>query len=363
MTAPDISPALPDAARAPQGAVPPGFDSTAIFSSVDEEYAALRGGAGLVDRSARLRMLVGGAQAAETLTGLVTNDVGALHAGAGQYAAALTAKGKVISDLRIFARGDDLLLDTPASGGPGFAAMIRKYVNPRLARSADVSAVLRTIGVFGPRSHAALAAMLGDGGAGVPSVAALRGLANFHHIGFDFAGARIVIARVPDLGGEGFDCFIPVEVAHTFWSRLLEARAMPVGRDATEIARVEAGRPMWGIDMDENTLAQEANFDELDGISYTKGCYTGQETVARVHFRGHVNRNLRGVQSAAPVPTGAELFEDEKSVGTVKSSVVSPRIGPIALAMLRREVETGAELTARWEGREAVVRVREIPFG
>ncbi|HEX7679140.1 MAG TPA: folate-binding protein, partial [Thermoanaerobaculia bacterium] len=134
-------------------------------------------------------------------------------------------------------------------------------------------------------------------------------------------------------------------------------------RDATEIARVEAGRPMWGIDMDDNTLAQEANFDDLEGISYTKGCYTGQETVARVHFRGHVNRNLRGIQSASAIPTGAELFADEKSVGTMKSSVVSPRMGPIGLAMLRREVETGAELSARWDGGEALTRVREIPFG
>ena len=109
--------------------------------------------------------------------------------------------------------------------------------------------------------------------------------------------------------------------------------------------------------------AQEANFDALDGISYTKGCYTGQETVARVHFRGHVNRNLRGVQSAAAIPSGAELFEGEKPVGTVKSSVVSPRMGPIGLAMIRREVETGAEVTARWEGGEGSARVREIPFG
>jgi tRNA-modifying protein YgfZ len=363
MTAPDISPAARDASKIPGGTTPPGFDGVTVFTSVDEEYAALRGGAGLVDRSARLRMLLGGTQAAETLTGLVTNDVGSLHAGAGQYAAALTAKGKVISDVRIFARGDDLLLDTAASSGPGFAAMLRKYVNPRLARSADVSAVLRTIGVFGPRSHGALALVLGAEGVPAPSVAALRSLANFHHIGFDFSGARIVIARVPDLGGDGFDCFVPVEVAALLWSRLLGARVTPSGRDATEIARVEAGRPLWGIDMDENTLAQEANFDVLDGISYTKGCYTGQETVARVHFRGHVNRNLRGVQSAAAIPTGTELFEGEKSVGTMKSSVVSPRIGPIGLAMLRREVETGAELTARWDGGEGVVRVREIPFG
>ena len=337
--------------------------TAAEFTSVETEYAALRGGAGLVDRSARVRMLIGGSQAAATLTGLVTNDVGALHPGAGQYAAALTAKGKVIADLRIFARADDLLVDTSEAAGPGFTAMIKKFVNPRLARYADVSAVLRTIGVFGPRSHAVLASVLQDEGASAPAVAALRGLANFHHLAFDVAGAIVLIARVPDLGGEGFDCFVPVEIVELLWARLSALHAVPVGHDAAEVARVEAGRPLWGVDMDDNTLAQEANFDELDGISYTKGCYTGQETVARVHFRGHVNRHLRGVHSAAVIPWGAELFEGEKPVGTMKSSVMSPRLGPIGLAMVRRDVETGAEIVARWDGGEAAARVAEIPFG
>ncbi len=354
MTSPDMSPRLAGA---------PGFENAAVFTSIEQEYAALRSGAGVVDRSARLRMLLGGPQAVETLTGLVTNDVGALHPGSGQYASALTAKGKVIADIRIFARADDLLIDTSASAGPGFAAMIRKYVNPRLARYADVSGVLRTIGVFGPRAHGVLASLLADAGVTEIASGALRGLADYHHVGFDVEGASVFIARVPDLGGEGFDCFVPVEIAELLWSRLVDAGATPVGRDATEIARVEAGRPLWGLDMDENTLAQEANFDALDGISYTKGCYTGQETVARVHFRGHVNRYLRGVESQVMIPSGVELFHGEKSVGEMKSSVLSPRQGPIGLAMLRRELETGADLTARWDGREGSARVREIPFG
>lgn len=362
MTAADVAAGTAGAPRTP-GPAAPGFEDAALFTSVEEEYAALRGGAGLVDRSARMRMLVGGAQAAETLTGLVTNDVNALQPGAGQYAAALTPKGKVIADVRIFARTEDLLLDMPASAGPGFTAMIGKYVNPRLARYADVSAVLRTLGVFGPRAHAVLGSVLEEAGAAATAVGALRGLADYHHAGFDVAGARVFVARVPDLGGEGFDCFVPVEVAEMLWTRLMQARAIPVGRDAAEIARVESGRPLFGTDMDENTLAQEANFDVLDGISYTKGCYTGQETVARVHFRGHVNRSLRGVRGAAAIPRGAVLFDGERSIGEVKSSVVSPRLGPIAIAMLRSDIESGAEVTARWEGGEAPARVRELPFG
>ncbi|HXD22449.1 MAG TPA: glycine cleavage T C-terminal barrel domain-containing protein [Gemmatimonadaceae bacterium] len=347
----------------PQTDAAPGFESAALFTSVEEEYAALRGGAGIVDRSARLRLLVGGAQAQETITGLVTNDVAALRPGAGQYAAALTAKGKIIADVRIFSRSEDLLLDVPAAAAGGFMAMIRKYVNPRLARYADVSAILRTVGVFGPRAHSVVGSVLAAEGAPEAAVAALRGLADHHHSAFNFGGANLFVARAPDLGGEGFDVFAPVELAGTLWARLVHAGGTQVGRDAAEIARVEAGRPAWGTDMDETTLAQEANFDALDGISYTKGCYTGQETVARVHFRGHVNRILRGVQSAAAIPSGAELFAGERSVGQMKSSVRSPRLGPIGLAMVRADVATDTEVTARWDGGETAAHVRATPFG
>jgi folate-binding protein YgfZ len=140
---------------------------------------------------------------------------------------------------------------------------------------------------------------------------------------------------------------------------------MPAGLDAWEIARVEAGRPEWGIDIDDTTIPQEANFDELDAISYTKGCYIGQEVVARVHFRGHVNRHLRGLRAAsseAP-PTGAQLIDDSGNhVGDIRSSVASPRLGGIAIGMIRREVAPGVSLNAKWEGGERRVDVTTLPF-
>ncbi len=340
-----------------QAALPPGLDGRETFSTVQEEYAALRHAAALVDRSARLRMIFAGPQAAETLTGLVTNDVLSLRPGAGQYAADLTAKGKVIADLRIFARTEDLLADTPAAAGPGFAAMIRKFVNPRLAKYADVSAVLRTIAVVGPRARSVIAAAFSaDHGA-------LGALAPLHHLPLSIAGERIHVAAMPDFGVEGYDLFVPVEAAAEVWTTLAETGALPAGTTAAEIARVEAGRPLWGIDMDEGTLAPEANFDVLGAISYTKGCYTGQETVARVHFRGHVNRYLHGLTSEQPLPRGAQLFAaDGQPCGDVRSSVISPRLGPIAIGMVRREVEHDDAVTARWDGGEARATVRELPF-
>lgn len=339
------------------GTIAPGYEGTERFTSVEEEHAAIHGAAALLDRSARLRMLFGGKQAADALTGLVTNDVLALRPGAGLYAAALTAKGKVIADVRVFARADDLLVDVSEPAGPGFTAMARKFVNPRLAKFADVTSVMRTIGVFGPHARAVLASALGaDDGM-------LAALAPYHHTTLALDGTRVLAASVPDLGVEGFDLFLPIESALALWTRLLRAGVVPAGSVAANIARVEAGRPLWGTDMDESTLAAEANFDALGGISYTKGCYTGQETVARLHFRGHVNRTLRGVRSAMPMPRGAQLFSaDGQPCGDVRSSVVSPRLGPIALAMVRREVAAGSELTARWDGGEGLARMSELPF-
>ena len=340
----------------------PGFAEREAFVSIAEDYATLRERAACIDRSARLRLLFSGSKARDTLNGLITNDVGSLADGSGIYAAALTAKGKIITDLRVFARSDDFLVDAPAAGAFALLTMFRKYVNPRMARFADVSAVLRTIGVFGPHSANVVTAATG----------AERGqlllLGPYHHLRVASEWGDVVIARVPDLGGEGFDLFVPVEHAAEWWTRITDAGASPVGTAATEIARVEAGRPLIGTDMDENTLAQEADFDALHGISYT----TGQETVARVHFRGHVNRQLRGVRGTGPLVIGAPLLrEDGESVGVVGSVAASPRYGSIALAIVRREVETGAELRVgplagetsdAGDAPETRVRVVELPF-
>jgi folate-binding protein YgfZ len=151
------------------------------------------------------------------------------------------------------------------------------------------------------------------------------------------------------------------------WDRALAAKATPGGLETWEIARVEAGRPELGVDIDESTLPQEANLEELHAVSYTKGCYTGQETVARVHFRGHVNRHLRGLRAAADEPPaqGATLFDATgKTVGDVRTSVRSPRLGGIAIGMVRREIELGATLIARREGEpgETRVDVAHLPF-
>ncbi|HEU4993296.1 MAG TPA: hypothetical protein VFT29_00670 [Gemmatimonadaceae bacterium] len=324
---------------------PAGQPVVLAYSSVSAEYDALRRRAVLVNRSHRARMRFTGSKAAEVLTGLVTNDVAALTPGQGQYAAALSAKGKVVADLRILALEEGFLTDTSPRAREGWVTVVRKYVNPRLARYTDESSSLLDLGIFGVQARYVVEQVTGIGHS------ALAILAPYAHVTVTRNGVPIVIVRSPELELEGYDLFVPAEHFQDVWDAAVAARATPAGLTAWEIARVEAGRPEWGIDMDDATIPQEVNLEELGAISYTKGCYTGQEVVARVHFRGHVNRQLRGLRASgthAP-PRRAALFDaTNKAVGDVRSSVSSPRLGGIALGMVRREVENGAQLLARW---------------
>jgi len=328
-----------------------------LTSDTDRAYHALHHGAVLADRSDRLRMRFSGDKAAESLTGLVTNDVASLSAGQGQYAAALTPKGKVLADLRIFSRAGDFLVDANSAAGPGFFAMIRKFVNPRLAKYEDVTQLTFDLGLFGPGAADMLRSTL--------PVAELAGLPLYAHVTASLGEETVMIARVPDFGVEGYDIIGPRPLMEALRAKLAAAGAVESGADVLAIARIEAGRPEWGADMDDSMLAQEVDLDRLEAISFTKGCYTGQETVARVHYRGHVNRLLRGVRFSEGVvpPLGAELHDsDGKSVATVKSGAVSPRLGAVALALVRREIEPGAVLRADVEGRAVEATVETLPF-
>ncbi|MGH7677304.1 MAG: YgfZ/GcvT domain-containing protein [Gemmatimonadaceae bacterium] len=337
------------------------------YSNLAAEYEALRRRAIVVNRSHRARTRFTGDKAGEVLTGLLTNDVTALAAGQGQYAAALNAKGKVIADLRVLRLEDGFLTDASPRARDGWNGIVRKFVNPRQAKYADESGTTSVLGVFGVQARYVVEQLTGIGHS------ALALLTAYSHVAVETDGARSIVMRVPDLELEGYELFVPTERFQSVWDAAVAARATPAGLAAWEVARVEAGRPEYGVDMDDATVAQEANLEELGAISYTKGCYTGQEVVARVHFRGHVNRALRGLRAsgtAAP-PTGASIFDATgKAVGDVRSSVTSPRLGGIALGMVRREIADGAQLIARWSEHpagdaspgELQVDVVPIPF-
>src|SRR5712691_8722023 len=337
------------------------------YSSVTAEYEALRRRAVVVNRSHRLRMRFAGAKASEVLTALVTNDVTALTPGQGQYAAPLTAKGKVVADVRILALEDGFLTDASPRAREGWYGVVLKYVNPRLSKYTDESTSLSSLGIYGVQARYVVEEITGIGHS------ALAILQPYAHVTVAREGASMIVMRSPELGLEGYDLFVPADAFSRVWDASISAHATPAGLAAWEIARIEAGRPEWGIDMDDATIPQEANLEELGAISYTKGCYTGQELVARVHFRGHVNRALRGLRASgttAPPPKASLFDATKKAVGDVRSSVSSPRLGGIALGMVRREVEDGAQLMARWsadpagdsDAGEMQVDVVALPF-
>ena len=318
--------------------------------SADTEtgYDALRAGAIVLDRSDRGRWRFTGPKAAETLTGLVTNDVLALQPGEGLYAAALTAKGKIVADLRILRDGDDYLVDTGPAAAAGWRAMTRKFVNPRVAPFSEITEQTRDVGVFGNRSAELLSRLFEDEGCAFDQ---LRPHAHIR-IRFETAGDALVV-RAAELGEiPGFDIVASPATAEAISDRLIQLGAVRGSREAFDVARIEAAFPEWGTDMSEDTLAQEANLDQLGAISYSKGCYVGQEVVARIHFRGHVNRMLRRVtfEGERVPPRGAKLVDATgKIVGDVRSAAMSPRSRGVGIAMVRREIAAGATMSARWD--------------
>jgi len=307
----------------------------------------------LVDRSARLRLVFSGEKAKESLGGLVTNDVVALPTNHGQRAVALTPKGRVIAMIRVFNRGADLLVDCEPESSEAFVAMIRKFVNPRTAKYTLITDSTGCLALHGPQ-----AAKL------------LEPLVPVAHTTLDELGALemwrsedggIEIVRSDELSVAGFEVIASRERITELHAALLAAGVVEGDATLVESLRIERGLPRFGVEMDGETIPQEANLDVLGAISFTKGCYTGQEVVARIHFRGHVNRHLRWLKSQQPLPAGSVVLDAEgKEVGDVRSSTVSAARGPLAIAMVRREVVPGSEVRVRLDAGEVAAQLEAI---
>lgn len=306
----------------------------------------------LIDRSDRARIELSGAHAVATLNGLVTNDVATLKPGQGQYAAALTAKGKIVADMIVLMLDDRLQLHASPIAAPGLRAMLTKFVNPRFATLSDATAVTGDLTLVGTGA-AELLARTSDGSLSHETIAVLP---SFSHVHCTLGGVTVTVVHLPPIGAESesvYSVIMSREAIEKVRAALQEAGAEDATEAAIETLRVESGIPAWGIDMDENTLPQEANLDDMHAVSYTKGCYIGQETVARIHFRGHVNRSLRRLTFTDGVepPRGAVLQDSEhRGVGEVRSTTCSEHDGAIGIGMVRREIDDGSTIDVHWEG-------------
>jgi folate-binding protein YgfZ len=306
-------------------------------------HRALTESAGLVDRSELGKLALTGAQAKELLNGQVSNDVEALEPGTGCYATLLTNKGKMLGDLRVLDTGTELLLLTERAALQALFDQVRRGAIGWQAELHKRTLERGLLSVIGPAARE------------VTGAGELPAAEHANRTG-EVAGAEVLLVAT-DLG---VDVLCAAADTARVRDALVAAGAVPVDEEAAEVLRVESGRPRYGIDTDETTIPQEAGLNAR-AVSFTKGCYVGQETVARLHWRGKPNRHLRGLRLSGPAATGEPLRLGDREVGRLGSVAVSPRLGPIALAIVRREAEPGDTLSV---GDGAITaQVVELPFG
>jgi len=306
----------------------------------------------LFDLTGRGELVLSGNDRASFLQGLVTNDVRKLRPGEGCPAAFLTPKGKLLADLVVLCAPDELVVDTPPELAEKVEALFRKYL-----MFGDVAIENRTqaTGVLHGEGRGAGEILREEAGQDGPAEP---------HTSVVARGARVV--RESRGGFPGFDLRGPRPLVEAARERLLALGAVPSPPSVLETARIEAGIPRWGAELTEDVLPDEAGLPARGWVSYTKGCYIGQETVARIRTYGHVNRSLVGllVEGAnAPVP-GAELHSADSRVGAVTSATYSARLGKVvALGYVRREsAAPGTSLTVDASGgpQPAVVTVLPV---
>ncbi len=318
------------------------MDETATVE-LDAQYRQLREECGLVDRSERAVIAVTGTDAAEYLQGQLTNDVESLEVGEGQYAALLDRKGHMQSDMRVLRPGvEEIVVETEAIARAAVLKHLTMYSIGRDVAVSDVSEERAVLSLIGPRSvEIAGCAALPESFCESASIGGVEFLA---------VGTREGIDLIAAAGDE----------RERLREALLEAGAVAVSAAAAEILRIESGVPRFGAEMGNETMPAEAGIVEA-AVSFTKGCYIGQETVARLHYKGRPNRHLRGLRLSGQAEPGAALRLGEKEVGRLGSAGVSPALGPIGLAILRREAEPGAELAVGEDG--VTAEVTALPFG
>ena len=302
--------------------------------TVANEYELLTERAGLADRSARGKLLLTGAEAAEFLQGQVSNDVEALAPGEGCYATFLTHKGKMRGDMRVLRGADWLWIDTEPSVLSALARTVQMYSIGRDVSHRDVTSERAILSLIGPAARAVLET---------------EAPASEH-------------AHVEGEHGLYVTTDLGVDVICAA-DRAAEVRAAlgidEVSEPSAECRRIESGRPRHGLDTGADTIPQEAGLNER-AVSFTKGCYVGQETVARLHYKGRPNRHLRGLRLSEPAAHGDRVVLGERDLGNIGSACVSPEHGPIALALLRREASPGDNVAVGAAGASAVVV--ELPF-
>jgi len=287
---------------------------------------------------------ISGPGALQCMQGLLTNDIEGAKDRSFSYAALLTPKGIIVTDLWVWRDADLFTMFAPTAATGELLAVLRRSLPPRIARFDDSSPRWKVLRVAGPRA----AEVMERADAAAPAVGCIT------------QSGDAVIAAPPRSAPFGFQIQCPAEQAPSWSARLTQSGAIDADPRALEIPRVLGGWPLLGAEIDDKTLIQEARVDELGGVSYSKGCYIGQETVSRLHFRGHVNKRVLGLRwQSTPDPSQADILTDRGNIGRLTSVAwLGHANGYIGLGVIRREVGAGESVTAG--GTDAITE--QLPF-
>jgi len=360
-----------------------GWSVPESYGDVLFEYAEVReNGAGIIDLSPRGRILVGGTEAVQFLNGLITNDMKTLAANSWMLAAFPNVQGRLIAGVRVVRLNDDqtgqttpaglprrgprenacptFLIDTEAATHERVFKTIERFTLAGDFRVTDITSQTALLSVQGNKATNVVRSVFGEGAAGIETSGAME--LSWQH---GETTAAVTVIRATHTSADGFDLIVNADQAGTLWDALHNAGARPVGYDAVEMLRVEAGLPRYGVDMDNTNVVTETGLD--DAVSYTKGCYVGQEIIARIKYRGHVAKKLSGLvfDPAQKVAAGVAIKSAEgKEIGRTTSVTYSPHLGcTIALGYLKYDYlapGTGVKVIAG--DLELSAQVTELPF-
>lgn len=325
------------------------------FGDPEAEYRAIRERAGLLDMSFRGLLALTGGERLRWLNGQITAEAKALRPGEGLLAAALTVKGRILADLVVYGRADSVWIDLPRHRADAVRESFERHIIADDVAVAELSDQVGHLMIAGPAAPSCLAGTLGE---------AATALRPRQHRDVSLAGAAVTLIASDRLKVPGFDLFCPAEAAGAVWRALAAAGAAPVGMAALDSLRLEAGWPWCGVDFGEDNLLLEALSPAH--VSFTKGCYLGQEVVIRIEHQGHLNKKLCGLalDGTAVPPPGASIRSGERPVGAVTSAGWSPALlHPVALGYVRRELwEPGTALAVVWSDGLATATVAALPF-
>ncbi len=330
------------------------------------EYAAIRErGAGIVDLSARSRFQVSGSEAVQFLNGLITNDMKTLAENHWMPAAFPNVQGRLIASVRVVRKPDDatgkkpisfFLIDTEPATREAVLKTIERFTLAGDFHVVDLTSQTALLSLQGKRAAEIIGSVMGESASGISAYGATQ---------IEWQKRSLTVLRATHTAEDGFDIVVSANQATPLWDALVNVGAMPVGQEALERLRIEAGVPRYGIDMDETNVVTETGLDEA--VSYTKGCYIGQEIIARIKYRGHVAKKLVGLFFDRPFKIDQDArikSADDKEIGRITSHTLSPHMGStIALGYVKYDyLAPGTEVRVVSGEREIVARVSPLPF-